>query len=480
MTPASLSDAPARPAFSALRMPALALAAAFLVFAAMLLRPGVMDDGDTYWHLAAGRWMLAHGRVLDHDIFSFSAPGVAWVSHEWLSECLMAAAYGAGGYSGLLLLFAAAGGLAAGLLAAGVSRHLNPLSAAAVLAISLNLAARELLTRPHILALPLLVLCLLELLAARDAGRRPRLWLPAVMGLWANLHGSFVFGGLLMAGFGLEALIASPAGRRLATIRDWGLIGGLSLVAVMATPHGPGGLLHPFRIMGMQTLQAIDEWKPPSLAAGSPLEIALLAVLAMALFRGVRAPPLRLGLLLIVLHMALQHQRHLLVLAVVAPLLLAEPLAVALGARRAPSSRAWPGVAFLVAVLAVAGVRLALSAQRLDGENTPVTALAHLPAKLTGRPVLNSYGFGGYLVFTGHPVFIDGRADMYGDDLVRRYLAIWGGDAAELDRTLSQYGVDWSLLEPGSRLAAAFAARPGWRRLYADHYAVIYVREAAL
>jgi hypothetical protein len=480
MTSATFTDARARPWPVWLQVPAPVLAAALVVFAAILLRPGVLDDGDTYWHLAAGRWMLAHGRPLTHDVFSFTAPNAPWVAHEWLSECLMAGAYALGGWSGLLLLFAAAGGLAAGLLAQSVSRHLNPLSTAALLALSLNLAARELLTRPHLLALPLLVLCGRELLRARAQERRPALWLPAVIALWANLHGSYVFGGLLMAGFGLEALLAAPTARRLTVAREWGLIGVLSLAAALATPHGAQGLVYPFKIMSMQTLQAIDEWKPPSMVAGSPLAIALLATLAVGLSRGVRVLPVRLGLLLVVLGMALQHQRHLLVLAVIGPLLLAEPLGAALGALRPRTARPWLLPAFAAAVAVLIGLRFAQPAQRIDGENAPVTALAHLPPQLAGRPVLNSYGFGGWLIFKGHPVFIDGRADMYGDAFVRRYLSIWRGDPAALDWSLAQYGIDWTLLEPGDRLVKVMDARAGWRRMYADRFAVIHVREGAL
>jgi len=451
-----------------------------VVFAAMLLRTGVLNDGDTYWHLAAGRWMALHHQVLKTDIFSYSAAGAPWVSHEWLSEVVMALAYGTGSWGGLLLLFAAAGGLAAGLIAWRLSRHLNPLSLAAALALSLSLAAPELLTRPHVLALPVLVAWVAELLAAREAGRAPRLWLALLMALWANLHGSYVFGFLLLGGFGLEALAASPAAGRWRIVRDWGAVAALSLAAACATPHGLSGLIYPFRIMGMSTLQAIDEWKPASLVGASPLAVALFGTLAVCLLRGVKVPALRLGMLLVVLYMALQHQRHLLVLAVIAPLLLAEPLGAALGALR-PAKRSAAALAvFVSAVLALTGLRFAAPATRDDGPNTPVTALAHLPPGLAARPGLNSYGFGGWLIFTGHKVFIDGRADMYGDAFVRRYLAIWGGQPGALDRAVAQYGVDWTLLEPGEPLAKAMDVRPGWRRIYADRYAVLHVREAAL
>src|SRR5438094_1374491 len=65
-------------------------------------------DGDTIWHVATGRWILAHGTIPATDPFSFSAAGHPWVTHEWLSEVLMALAYTISGWSGVMVLTAAA------------------------------------------------------------------------------------------------------------------------------------------------------------------------------------------------------------------------------------------------------------------------------------------------------------------------------------------------------------------------------------
>ena len=98
-------------------MTALAPSLAALVLAAVVLfAPAVLNDPDTYWHLAAGQWILDHGRVPHVDVFSYSRPGIPWVAHEWLSEVLMALAWRAGGWGGMLVLFAVAMGAAAWLL----------------------------------------------------------------------------------------------------------------------------------------------------------------------------------------------------------------------------------------------------------------------------------------------------------------------------------------------------------------------------
>jgi hypothetical protein len=339
--------------------------------------------------------------------------------------------------------------------------------------------APSLLVRPHLLALPVLALWSSELLAARDAGRRPALWLAPLMLLWANLHGSYVFGFVVMAPLALEALVAGPD--RWRVVRGWGLVGVAALAAAFVNPLGVEGVVQPLSIMTMGTLNAIVEWRAADFSHVTPFELSLLATLFVCLGHGVRAPALRLALLLLVLHMALQHQRHQIVLAVIGALVLAEPLGRAFGRGEAAPPRlprgAW--IAAAVALVLLAGVRLAIPAVRGDGVTTPASALAHVPPALRSRPVLNSYGFGGYLIFEGVRPFIDGRADMYGDDFFARQQAIVAGDPAAVDRAFAQYGVAWTILAPREPLVRVLDKRPGWRRLYADRYAVVHVRSGS-
>ena len=70
------------------RSPALtfALAAALAGFALAAFSPGLLNDGDTYWHIRAGEWMLAHRAVLRSDVFSYTMAGAPWHTQEWLAE----------------------------------------------------------------------------------------------------------------------------------------------------------------------------------------------------------------------------------------------------------------------------------------------------------------------------------------------------------------------------------------------------------
>jgi hypothetical protein len=452
------------------------LCAALVAFVAVLFVPAVLNDGDTYWHLAAGEWMLAHGQVLRRDVFSFSHAGQPWDTHEWLTEVVMALAFRLGAWNGLLLLAASAAAAAAALIARSVGRVLSGVTLAAVLLMAAGCIAPSLLVRPHLLILPIMVGWLAELLAARDADRAPHWLVVPAMLLWANLHGSYVFGLLFFGVFALEALVAAgPEWPRV--FRGWGLIGVGCGLATLATPHGLNAFVYPFQIMGMSTLGAITEWRPADFSHITPFEVALLTTIFVCLSRGVRVPPIRLAALVLMLFMALQHDRHQLVLAAMAPLVLAGPLAEALG--QTPPAQRGGRLALLlagVAALVLTGVRWAWPAARHDDAVTPAAALAHVPPALAAQPLINSYGFGGYLIFRGVKPFIDGRSDMYGDAYFARHLRIVGGDMKAFDAAVRQYGVGWTLLTPTEPLARMLDTTPGWRRVYADRFAVLHVR----
>src|SRR5580698_8618818 len=198
--------------------------AAGLSFAAPIL-----GDGDTFWHLGAGRWMIQHLAVPATDPFSFTFVGRPWVAHEWLSEVVMAAVFQAGGWGALMLLFGVAVGLTALAMGSWLLRWLGMLPALMVVVIGLACVAPGMLARPHLLVLPLLAFWTVELLKAREARRAPHLWLALLLALWANLHSSFIVGYGLAAAFGLEALLDTKAWTRRGLV-GWVAFLGLSLV----------------------------------------------------------------------------------------------------------------------------------------------------------------------------------------------------------------------------------------------------------
>ncbi len=451
---------------------------ALLVAACVAFAPQVLNDGDTYWHLATGEWMLQHRAVLHADPFSYTAAGRPWQTHEWFSEILMAAAYDAAGWGGVQLLFGSAAGLAAAVMGAELRRHLPPLSQIMTLVLAFAGFSGSLLARPHLLALPVLALWTVGLLRARALQRAPSLWLWPLMTLWANLHGSFVIGLGVAGVLAIEAVLEAGADR-LAAVRGWGLFLAGAVLAALLTPHGIEGFLFPLNIMGMKILPGIVEWRAADFSHLGPFELALIAALFVTLSRGVKIPVIRLLLLLGLVHLGLHQVRHQMVLGCVGALLLAEPLGKVLVAETRPGGGGlgWRPAAIVVGLAAalLAATRLWLPTVRTDGPTSPVSALAHVPPALRAQPVFNEYGMGGYLIFEGVKPFIDGRADMYGDRFVSDYFAA-DSDPERLEQTLAAHKVTWTILDPRSPAIAVLDALPGWKRLYNDKVAVVHVK----
>lgn len=444
----------------------------------------MLSDGDTGWHIAAGNWILDHRAIPTVDPFSYTFAGKPWVAHEWLSEVLMALAYRAAGWSGIAVLFASA--VAGMFFLAGLElrRWLSFRWLAIALTALFVLLQPFMLARPHMLAWPMLAIWTIGLLRARERDRAPPLALAALMVLWANLHGSFVFGFVLLAAFGLEALIAGRA-RPLPVLRDWGMFAALSLAASLLTPHGIDGLMFPLEVSGMSSLPLIIEWQPTAFGKISGFEVILLATLFLLLSRGVRVPPVRLILLLGMLHLALAHIRHQALLGIVGTLILAAPAGngeTGEGERLRPSLKDWrsrPAItlAILALILSLVSVaRLAVPMKRPDTSDVPVAAVAALPDHLRAEHGFNRYGFGGLLILNGFRPYIDGRADLYGDAFLHNYARIANGDASRWNEAVRRWNIRWAILSPKDRLATVLASDKGWRRLYADKWAIVFVK----
>lgn len=453
-------------------------------------------DGDTYWHIAAGQWILQHGTVPAQDPFSHTMRGAPWTAHEWLSEVILALVHQAGGWTAVVALTALAFAATLALLTRALLRTLEPIHVLVFAALGLLMTANHLLARPHVLAMPLLMIWTIELVRASEANRSPGLWMLPLITVWANVHGGFTLGIALACAFALEALLAARRDGRLASAaRSWGIFLVLAVAFALITPHGVQGLWFTWQVLFVDsyTLGRIGEWRSPNFHLLQPLELWLLGGLAVALHQGLRLPPVRLLLLLVLIHLALKHIRNVELLGLVAPLFLASPLAAHWRQRQQATQQlevadsffrklAQPAGrgAMLVCVLVALAVPLGISrAGLIDLPESKAPRLALQAVQDAGirGPVLNAYDWGGYLIYKGIPVFIDGRADMYRDAFVKEYVsALELRESDALGKLLDKYKVAWTLLPPESSAVALLDHLPGWRRQYADGTAVVHVK----
>lgn len=458
----------------------------------------LLRDGDTFWHIAAGKWILQHGVVPTQDPFSHTARGATWTAQEWLSEVIMATLHDTGGWTWIVALTALAFAVTIALLTRALLTTLEPIYAVMFAVFAVAMTAGHLLARPHILAMPLMMIWTIGLVRAADAGRAPSLWLLPVMTLWANLHGQFTLGLALACVFALEALLAAWSQRHVASaVKSWGFFLSLAVASALLTPHGTQGILYTWQMFANSSyaMDVIGEWRSPDFHIFQPLEIWLLGGLMLCMYQGLRLPPVRLLLLVGLIHLSLKYARSIELLGLLAPVFLASPLAAQWrnakqGKRQLESvdgfflKLAGPAGhgALLVALAMVLAVPLWISrVHPIDPPELAGPAQAVQAARKAGLDgqVLNTYDWGGYLIYTGIPPFVDGRGEMYGDIFLKEYGEALGLSTPHgLEKVLEKYQVQWTLLMPGTPAVALLDHLPGWRRTYTDKIAVVHARSS--
>ena len=441
----------------------------------------LLNDPDTYSHIAVGRWIFAHGTLPTTDPFSSSMQGEAWIAFEWLSEVIYAAAYGLAGWHGVVALASAAIALAVGLLMRFLLREFSVVPALLIVLSVVVLLAPHMLARPHVLTLPLMVTWAAALVHAMDRRAGPPYWALPLLVLWANLHGSVVLALGLIGPAVLEELIEKSRNEWLRVMMRWLPFTALAIVACCLTPYGPGTLLIPVTTFSVgHALNWIGEWRPQDFSHVGAFEVVLLAGL-FGLSRGVRLPLVRALVLLGLVFLALTQVRNTDLLAILAPLYLAAPLSRQFGGKTdddlsgSSSGLKLAAVSVVIAATVLAQVRDVRPTRQITPEAAVASAgLAH------AGPVLNDYGFGGYLIFAGIPTFIDGRGELYGGPYIDRYnRAISLADLDDFIKLLDQYKIEATLLEPNTPAVALLDRLPDWHRVYSDDVAVVHKRLAA-
>lgn len=450
----------------------------------------LLQDSDSFWQIKIGQWILDHGALPTTDFYSFTRTGEAWISTSWLSQVLFAFSHAQWDWAGPVILTAIGMALTAAIFVYLLDAQIEAPRAVLFAMLALLLSIHHVLARPHILALPVMVAWVGLLMAAADRKSAPSwAWLP-LMALWANLHGGFVLGLALIGPISLEAVEHAEKGQRLRLFMRWVLFGIGALVASCCTPYGWRTLMGATNILGLgELLTLIFEWMPANFATFTAFEGALLGLIALGYYRGIVLSAPRIFLILFLTWSALTHVRSIEAFAFLVPLVLAKPLGE-MFARQAPDAAGadrWPArhLTALGALMIVAAswtsTSLYMSHHRFTFTmtQTPVAA-ADLLEKLGAKRIFNAYQFGGYLISRDIPVYVDGRAELYGEKFVMDFFkATEGKKPALLPRLLDEAKIDATILVADGPGPQILDQLKGWKRIYADDIAVVHVREKA-
>lgn len=456
-------------------------------------------DPDMWWHLRTGDFILAHG-IPRFDVFSFTVPHHRWITHEWLSQVFMWLVYTAGGLTGLILVFAAIITLTFWLVYRRTPGR--PYLAAFVVLLAAVASAITWGARPQMFNLLLLAAFIYVVEGVRGGRLKPRaFWLlPPLTALWVNLHSGYLLGVVLLATYVVGEALRSwraPAGERGLSpqqIRLLAAVTGVSFLAALLNPNGYHLWLYPFETLGSSAMQSyIQEWQPPDFHFAIFWPFATMLALGVTgwVYSPRRPPPTDVLLFLGTGGAGLLSARHIPLFAVVAAPIVARSWwnvlaetrigeALSPGSERTPGrpARALNWSLLLLALLAAAawtGVKAAGNDEAIT-RRYPVAAVDFLKQSgLDQERGYNRYGWGGYLIWRGIPVFVDGRADVYGDDFLlyyRQTLELQDGWREPLD----DFDVTYALLGKDSALATLLVASDGWQERYADDQARIFVR----
>jgi hypothetical protein len=440
----------------------------------------LLQDPDTHWHIAVGRWIWRSGGVPWTDPFSHTFAGAPWIAKEWLSQLIFSGAFAVGGWAAVVALAAVAIASSFALLFWWLRRQIHATAALAMAVVAIPLSAGQFTARPHVLIFPILVVWTVALVEAAERRSPPWLLIPVVI-VWANLHGSFPIGLALAGLLAAEAVVSAARPERIRMSAQWAGILVACLLASCVSPYGHGTLFVTLRLFGDgEPLPYIAEWQP--LAFDMVGVVALCGLILLALGLAFRPAENLFRILAVALlgFMMIRHTRFLSLFALTAPIMAAVPLARAfprLAPIRRGRSSAPPVIAAAFATLVLFVAFALVKTPRPSPATTPEAALRVAREQGLTGPVYNDYSFGGYLIAEGVKTFIDGRTDqLFLDGFFRAENdALKSRESGGFARLLDRHGVTWSLVKAPSDAARHFDAL-GWRKIHADPFAVVYAR----
>ncbi|WP_290541662.1 hypothetical protein [Aestuariivirga sp.] len=462
-----------------------------LVFATLMIgnREKTLREGDLFWHIKTGLWMLQHWTVPSTDMFSYTFAGQPWMAKEWLSQVFFAAVFQLGGWNAVVAAAVVTVGVAAGLLYWSLSASLKPSLAGSIVIAALLATSITFTIRPHLLTLPLLVIWTQLLFKWSFTGKAPSFLLLPVIVVWANLHAAFTMG-FVIAFFAFLDFLENGGWAKKRALWTW--LAFLALCPAVA-------LLHPYSYRAMMatlwvfrpsdgTLMVL-EWMPFNAQEDTILAALIFGPIFVALASGFRLGWARALFVTSLCYLYMAHVRYAFFFFPVVALVAAPAIA-----RQFPrlSAEYWRNeqrdglerrmhdsfrlaMPALCAAIAVSlGLQLWVLKSAPPESSSVKTAIAYAKSFGLSGHVFNHYNLGGSLIFHDIPTFIDGRSDQLFVGEISKAFEASEKDEKSLVDILQKYDMRWTIFPPGDPRTKMLDKLPGWKRVFADKNAVIH------
>lgn len=449
-------------------------------------------DLDIWWHLKVGDWIVEHWAVPHNGIFSRTAAERPWVAYSWGYEVLLSRAYQWFSLMGLGLFGVLITVAIAYLQFWSLRRLSGRFWAAWLLSVcSLYTFLFVILPRPVFVSILFYMILLTLLLEASRSGKTKVLyWLPGMFLVWANLHIQFVYGlfvlGLFVAcqsalrwaeriKFAPAAL--SPPSLPLTPIV---LILGACVLATLISPCS----YHLYQVVFLYSkakysYKIIRELQPLTWTANNQwVQLLLTAAGFYAVGWRKKLDLFKLALMIAASFLAFRTLRDCWFVSTTAAAFIAD---FPTPGPKPDQGESLAEGGLLLAVLAfclfVLSQNFKFNQRSLDAtvsSELPVDAVNYLRRNPLPGPLYNNLNWGGFLIWymPQFPVAIDGRNDLYGDELDRIFHEAENGEAYKNDPYLLQSG--FVLLDKKYPLATLLRFDPRFKLMYEDQIAVIF------
>ena len=469
---------------------------------------------DLWGHLAYGRTLVTTKTLPITEPLMPLASGVPFVDTAWLSQVVGYAMFDRLGFTSMSFLYAAAiTSMAVLLLYRGYQRSQSVGITVLGLVIWLWGCWQHLnIIRPQLAGM-LCFIILLTLVTSRH--RRTWHWVavPALFAAWANFHGSFLVGFVLLAGLaaGRAMDLAVRCGefraiRRDSLVRRYVLMLELAAVAVLLNPYGLRLYAEVLSISSNPNVAELVEWGPLQLRMSQGQASAAIGLLLIVLYR---LSPRRVTsaevLLLFGFGAAALWSSRMIVwwmpLAAYYAVVHAsaiwhkwqqpiEPLPIS------PRNGRWSvvtvGAAWFCFAITPFGGRLLhgdqgkLKVSRMVSSQTPLGVVEHLhkmaeQKRLPRGQAFNTYEWGDYLLWAGPPevkVFVASHAHLVPREVWNDYVAVSNG-SADWDDRLDRYGVNLIILDEATHdgLIRKLRENDRWLTSYSDNVGAVFTRK---
>ena len=464
-------------------------------------------DADLWWHVRTGIQILEEGQIPAVDAWSFTAAGDPWVNHEWVFDIVVALVYNAAGTTGLWALRAVLFLTLIGTLTALLARRLRePLLILLGLGLVIPIFGFFINVRAASFTYLFTVWSLLALDLVRDGKNGYLIAFPAIIAVWANIHGGFLMGlaliGTTMGCFllGIDGIRERPGSKAIAAI----IVAGLAtLAATVLNPWGIGLYGYLFQEMGASHAH-VTMWQPIQGAQLIFFYSFLLVPLALWVLSAILAPapdsrlrggPLRqfslVFMLLLTAYTTWNAARFFVSMALFGTLLAADAFGILFRRIQEQSELELiekllqPRWTLLLAGGGVAVVCVPFGLSMINQPRVyvepvhyPIEAARWLADNPVGTNVAVPLHWGSYLIWHRPElrVSVDGRnTTIYDDNWMDDYLNAWSDGTA--GQILEGHDVHFWMVDPDSPQHETLLGQ-GWHPAYRDEIAIVMVRES--